>query len=115
MKKPVFRVIIMLMVLNILGSGCIVSPQPDIHIADFHADEHWSVGLGCYADCTVSLVNYGDGNGIATVRLETSSGRYLDEFDLFVASKGTARRTVRVDTDCEDKSVVCKLVGQRKA
>ena len=122
MKKAILAMMIaFLLVLIVVGSGCIdseydseyVSPQIDISIEEFFIDSYWHAESGWYADCTITLVNRGDKDGIATVLIETSSETTSDEFDLFVASHSTETQEFQVDVAYEGENIFCELVGQR--
>ena len=122
MKKAIVGMIIaFLMVLSVVGSGCIdseydaeyVSSQVDISIEKLIIDSYWRTESGWYADCTITLVNRGDKDGIATVLIETSSETTREEFDLFVASHSTAEQEMQVDVAYEGENIFCVLVGQR--
>lgn len=70
--------------------------------------------MGAYSDCTVTLTNSGNADGIASISLETNNGRVINSFDILVPRGLRVKKTVRTDITIEDKQIICKIVQIRK-
>ena len=83
-------------------------------LINFTNEGGWDTSIGAYSDCTITLSNSGNADGIASISLETDKGRVLNSFDILVPRGLNVKKTVRADTTIEDRQIICKLVQIRK-
>jgi hypothetical protein len=70
----------------------------NITIENHHTEIGWPNSSGYYnLDCTFTLVNKGDANGVATVDLETDKGILLKKLtDLKVPKKASSTQNIKI-------------------
>lgn len=106
-------------ILLVLCSGCITQsgqltiPKPNIILQNFDTEEGFDPILGFYADSTVTLVNTGTVDGIATISIENEDGKVFDSFDVLVPVGKTAHKTVRADISLSDERINCNLISAK--
>ena len=88
--------------------------KPDISISDFEADWGWSFSLGYYAECEITLVNNGDVDGTAALRIGNQYGVIRDERTVFVPAHSSKISRNRVDVTDGDR-LTCRLVSQKRS
>lgn len=84
-------------------------------LKNFDTQEGFDPILGFYADSTVTLVNTGTINGIATMSIENENGKVFDSFDVFVPAGKSIRKTVRADISLSDERVICKIINVKSS
>jgi hypothetical protein len=98
------------------GSG-----EQNITIERTHTelDTDLSGGQLAIIDCTFALNNSGDADGIATLIIETESGKILKKLDVYVLAKSLNEMSMKVDISFLDamtyKNTKYRISGQRKA
>ncbi len=82
----------------------------DIRLEDFQVKIGWNLREGWYADCNITLTNYGDSEGTARVILEDGEGRVLRELEILVPPNSTVTEEASVDISGASRRVSSKLV-----
>ena len=70
----------------------------------------WNLKQGWYADCNLTLTNYGDAEGTAKVVLEDGEGKLLRELNITVPPNSTVTEEASVDISGSSRRVSSKLV-----
>lgn len=76
--------------------------NPDIQITEANKEFHFDLSHGCYISLDFVLKNFGNGDGIATLKISDKYGRTLHTEEFYVSAHGGVMRTIHIDISCSE-------------